>query len=128
MLRFLGPCKIFTKNPRLFFIQILRQIQRKITQELSGEQARYDEVDHCWQRVLSAIHRKKFTQTSPKTGNRAETEGQFFTGGSFRKGVQVPTGVLGGAVWGRVQVGWGGGGFALEFDGKREGCGEEGGG
>ena len=28
-----------------------------------------------------------------------------FAGGSFRKGVRVPTGVPGGGVWGLVQVG-----------------------
>ena len=43
-----------------------------------------------------------------------------FTGGSFCKGVQVPIGVPGGEVWGRVQVtvgAW----FPLENKGKGEG-------
>ena len=31
-----------------------------------------------------------------------------FTGGSFRNGVQVPIGVFGGGVWGRVKGGGGG--------------------
>ena len=44
-----------------------------------------------------------------------------FTGGSFRKGVRARIGVLGGGVWGRVQVGGGGGGFPVENEGKGEG-------
>ena len=49
--------------------------------------------------------------------NRNQEE--VLTGGSFRKGVRVPTGVPGGGVWGRVQVG-GWGGFSYGKKGKGE--------
>ena len=40
---------------------------------------------------------------------------EVFTGGSFRKGVRVPIGVLGGGVCGRVQVGGCRGGFVMHI-------------
>ena len=43
-----------------------------------------------------------------------------FAGGSFRKGARVPISVSGGAVWGRVEMG-GGGGFLWKMREKGKG-------
>ena len=43
-----------------------------------------------------------------------------FSGGRFRKGVRVPIGVLGGGVWGRVQVGGGGRGMGFPVENEEK--------
>ena len=46
-----------------------------------------------------------FSQSEVASALQAGLRGGF-PGGSFRKGMRVPIGVLGGVVWGRVQVRW----------------------
>ena len=64
---------------------------------------------------VSASDQLHFSRPS----SRGERQvGVVFAGGSSRKGVRVPIGVLGGGVWGRFQ---GGGGGWLPVEGKGEG-------